>query len=178
MKKLFKALLAIGASAFLSTASLAQTVTTPLQSTLNWSVYRGTSDQSSIGTAALVQWNATNFDPSSVCDTSSTWVCTPTVAGTYYVTCAIYVGSTTGATSTNNLADVQLVKNGTIFAEQIQAAQTGSVASALAAATVSSLVQLNGSSDTVGCKAQSNSTGPFVKGQQNRSFMTGYRVGP
>lgn len=141
-----------------------------------WSIYIN-SDSGTIASAILVPWNTKNFDPSTICDVVTTRLCTPNVAGTYSVTCSVYVGSTTGAALGNSLAVVQLVKNGTTFAEYFNVAQAATIVGDTAFATVSSLVQANGSSDTIGCKAQSDSTAPFVKGQQNRSFMTGFRIG-
>lgn len=132
----------------------------------------------SLSGSTVIHFDTVGVDPKSVCNTSSTWVCTPLVAGTYYISCQLDIQETTGPAAGNNaIAQVSLTVNGTIVSENYLTAQVSSLASPVAMVNTARLVKLNGSTDNVGCKGSSDGTTAQALGSTTRTFMLGYRTG-
>lgn len=143
-------------------------------------VFRNTSAQTLTASGAtLIQFNAASLDPNSVCNLTTTFVCTPLVAGLYYFYCQVNIASTTGGAAGNNaLADAQLAINGTTAAQAYVSTQVSSLTSPRFFAQVSTVVVMNGSTDTVSCKSSTDTTAPTAMNGATLTYMYGYRLGP
>lgn len=143
-----------------------------------WSISLITTAQTISSSAATLQFNNANFDTSSACNISSTFVCTPLVAGVYFITCSVLTQAGTGPVVSGAIATIQIAKNGTSVYDFTDRAQVAAIASPQGMALTSGLVQLNGSSDTVSCKALTEgTTTPLALAQGTRTYMIGYRTG-
>lgn len=172
----------LSAAVFWSLCSMAgaQTVTPSPTPSQKFRVFRNTTAQALSTSAAItIQFNAKDFDASNICDVSTTFVCTPTIAGTYYFICQVDSLSTTGPILGNTaIADAQLSINGATVSQSYVTPQVTALTSPRAFASASSIVAMNGTTDTVGCKSSNDSTGPTALNGQAVTFMYGYRTGP
>lgn len=148
----------------------------------NWFISLAADNGSVSGVAQLVRWDTKNFDPSNICNVSSTWVCTPGVAGTYQVTCSTFPSGTVAGPSVGGLLGLTSIhKNGiggTLIAQNYVTAQVAALpAGSGAIVQTTALVQLT-STDTIGCATATDAATAFVHGQTFRTYFTGYRTGP
>lgn len=173
-----------GVSAYGTTAGTAaqgndSRITGALQTGPLWSLNLATSAQSfSATTFTTQQFNTKRYDTATICNVTTTYVCTPNVAGYYQVTCSAYVTATTGPAVNSTLAISAIVVNSTAIYVGRNLAEVISLVNPVAYANVTGVVSLNGSSDTVSCQVYSDSTSPVLGAITTSTFMTGSFVHP
>lgn len=123
-----------------------------------WSVNLTTTSQALSGTT-LMHFNTKLYDTATVCDVASTFVCTPNLAGFYMVTCAAAITQTTGPAVGGVLGSVQINKNGANSYKTSIEAQALALAAPDVFPSVSGIIQVNGTTDTLSCSAATSGTG-------------------
>lgn len=129
--------------------------------------WKYTANTQSISTSTYTTVNIVNsvYDTASICNTT-THVCTPTTAGYYLVGCIVRIDGTNGTPIHSTIAGASVYKNTT---KQDENEFTGQLDTQAASVTgwsqVETLVQVNGSSDTLSCRAYSDDVvGPGIQG--------------
>lgn len=143
-----------------------------------WKLNLSGTQSISTSTLTLLHSNASVYDTASVCVVVSPWVCTPNLAGYYSISCTARIDMTAGPGLSASISRVALVKNGSVIpgGDSANSAQTNLAASAASAwATATTNVQVNGSTDTLGCEVYSDgATGDTViSGAWNGQYVHG-----
>jgi len=145
-----------------------------------WNITRITNNVTfSSSSLTPIQFNNAAFDTGGVCNVSSTYVCTPTLAGKYEVTCGANVTATTGPALEGFLESVQITLNSTVVLANDNRAQAATLASPVSTVQTHGLVVVNGSTDTLGCSVYSDSTTPIYTASSGgvRTFFSAAYVG-
>lgn len=107
---------------------------------------------------------------------ASTFLYTPLVAGKYRVSCTITYTQTSGAAG-DVWGETIINKNGSAIADVEQDVQAA-ITTQTIAVTASKVAQMNGSTDTLSCRASSGTTGKTTIGAPAASWMDIDYVGP
>ena len=135
-----------------------------------WKIQTSGTQSISTSTRTLLHGNSAVYDPSSICNVSSTWVCTPNVAGYYSVTCTARIDGSNGPPARSTVAQTEIVKNG--LAGTSAGLMETSAQLDLTTVTVSNwvtfttIVQVNGTTDTIGCAVYSDDLTAVVQNAQ------------
>lgn len=143
-----------------------------------------TSTTASIGAGVVVPYDtqvAGNVG-GNICDvTTHKGRCTPTLAGTYGVTCKVDASGTTGPVVGSPLLAVSIEKNGvdsTNGDNGVSLAQVAAIASPRSYVASYNLVTMNGTTDYWECFTSSNGTGFSVNNTPSRVGMVYQYIGP
>jgi len=142
------------------------------------SVTANTSTQAISGTTK-VQFNAETYDSNAVCNTTSTFVCTPSKPGLYFFTCQVTVTAATGPALNGALIEPEIFINGsTLIALASTNASVALQTTPSNYLQISSIWSMNGSTDTVECDVNSSSTTPVIQPAVYGTYLIGYYLGP
>lgn len=127
------------------------------------------------GTPTLVSFDTKSSGSASYCSTS-THICTPNVAGTYAVSCAIEQDTGGSGTAGNVAVLAAIIKNGSQVGVAVQPNWVTGLGVSAVTATAIANVPVNGSSDTIACQTYTDAGGVVISGVQ--STFNGHYIAP